>query len=125
MSQQVSRTVIAPLLGALVLVLASCGSTEIDKGKAESLVRQAMHRSNLASVSCPSGITAKKGGTFTCTVTGKDGSKGAVPVEMLDSSGAVRVHGERVQITPPPGAGQGNGATTTDTTGGSGGGGTP
>ncbi len=78
--------------------LAGC-STTIDNGKAESLIRQSVSQAGnfkVKSVSCPSGVTAKAGGTFTCklTVTSASGGSehsGTVTIHMEDSKGHVSI----------------------------------
>jgi hypothetical protein len=84
------------------LALAGC-SNEIDSGKAEQLIRNATPHAftgnvRVKSVSCPSGVTAKSGGTFNCKVTlvnQTDGStkSGTVTVHMTNSSGHAEVGG--------------------------------
>ena len=82
-----------------VLALAGCTS-EIDNNKADQLIRQAVAKGNgvvkVKSVNCPSGVTAKAGGTFDCKLTltqVSDGSthSGTVTVHMTDSKGHVVV----------------------------------
>lgn len=64
--------------------------------KAEALVTQ-LARDRLGirvrSVSCPGGVALRKGATFTCTVTGRDGTAGRVPGEVTsrDKGGTVFV----------------------------------
>jgi hypothetical protein len=78
--------------------LAGCGTNEIDANKAGQLVRKAVAQGNgtvkLKSVSCPSGVTVKKGGTFVCKVSLTESSTGAVhsgtvTVHMTDSNGQI------------------------------------
>jgi hypothetical protein len=82
------------------LVVSGCTS-EIDSGKASQLIRQAVAKGNglvkVRSVACPSGVTAKAGGTFDCKVTLTQVSNGAahsgtVTVHMTDSKGHVVVN---------------------------------
>jgi hypothetical protein len=76
-----------------VLTLAGC-STTIDDGKAEGLIRKAVTEqvgAHVKRVDCPGGKTAKKGETFTCTVTGVDGSTGSAIVTETDDKGKVKV----------------------------------
>ena len=73
-------------------VLSGCGSTKIDQGKAERFIRSAVVRkvgARVKAVSCPSGIEAKKGDTFTCAVTGDDGSTGKANIRQTDDKGNV------------------------------------
>jgi hypothetical protein len=87
-----------PVLAALALLaagtLASCGETTIDADKGEKFIRGVVAEqvgARVASVTCPDGLKAKKGGMFTCSVTGTDGSKGVVDVTQKDDEGNVTV----------------------------------
>jgi hypothetical protein len=94
-----------PSIGVLAAVvvpafaLAGCSST-IDSGKAEQLIRQDIAggsgAAKVTSVSCPSDVTAKAGGTFTCklSIRAGDGSlhSGTVTLHMTDSSGHVTIN---------------------------------
>ncbi|MCW3038815.1 MAG: hypothetical protein JWM31_720, partial [Solirubrobacterales bacterium] len=65
-----------------------------DSGKAEDLIKKAVVNdagAKIKSVDCPGDKTAKKGGTFTCQVTGADGTKGSALVTMTSDDGKVRV----------------------------------
>lgn len=81
------------------LALAGC-STTIDNGKAEQLIRQSVSGAGnfkVKSVSCPSGVTAKAGGTFSCNLTVTQNSNGSqhsgtVTIHMEDSKGHVSLH---------------------------------
>ena len=78
---------------ALVVVLAGC-AREIDQAKAEKYITKAVGDeigAKVKSVDCPSGLTAKKGETFECTVVGTDGSKGTTKVIEKDDKGSVGV----------------------------------
>lgn len=74
-----------PAVLALTALIGGCGSDEIDNGKAESYVRKALNP-RPATVKCPSGVTIRKGKTFTCHVGYSDGDQGSVTVHMIDSS---------------------------------------
>lgn len=77
-----------------LIALAGCGSTSIDTHKAEGFIKTTVVTqvgAHVKSVSCPSSETAKKGASFTCTVTGTDGSKGAALVTERDDKGNVHV----------------------------------
>lgn len=89
------RTPIAALVlvPAAAVTLAGC-STKIDTGKAEGLIRTAVAEqvgAHVKSVDCPGGKTAKKGDTFTCKVTGTDGSTGDAIVTETNDKGHVTV----------------------------------
>jgi VCBS repeat-containing protein len=77
-------------------LLAGCTKT-IDNSGAEKLIRSSIDsagKAKVKSVSCPSDVTAKAGGSFDCklTVTAPDGSEhsGTVTIHMLDSNGHVQ-----------------------------------
>ncbi len=81
-----------------VIALSACsvsfgGSDQIDHKKAETLLRDNLHPNSgspkLTSISCPSGVKIKKGGTFDCTVSFADGSTSTVTIHMTDSSGRI------------------------------------
>src|ERR1035437_5802936 len=84
-----------PALGAALamgFVLASCGGGTVNTQKAESLLKQkvaAQTGVSIASVSCPSNVPAKKGGTFVCTAHGVDGTHAPVSVTQTDANGNV------------------------------------
>ena len=72
--------------------LAGCGlsTTEIDRGQAEDFVRRAFDNPP-RSVTCPSGVEAKKGGTFTCQAVDSAGKRYQVLLHMADDEGRVTV----------------------------------
>lgn len=84
----------AALLIAAVLLLSGCsvstGTTEIDRGKAERFVKQAFKQPP-QSVTCPSGVAAKAGGTLTCKVTTATGRRYDVTLHIVNGDGRVRV----------------------------------
>jgi hypothetical protein len=83
---------ILPLLAAVALV--SCGDTTIDTGTGETLIRDAVTQqigARVASITCPKGVKAKRNATFTCVVTGRDGSKGNAVVHVSDDNHATQV----------------------------------
>jgi predicted phage tail protein len=86
---------IPTLLAVAVAAIAFAGcSTSIDEKKAEKTITSSVEDqvgADVKSVDCPSGLKAKKGGTFQCTVTGADGSTGKANVVMTDDKGNVRV----------------------------------
>jgi NAD(P)H-hydrate repair Nnr-like enzyme with NAD(P)H-hydrate epimerase domain len=97
-----ARLGLAAIAVVPALALAGC-SNEIDSGKAEQLIRAATTKLfasdiHVKSVSCPSGVTAKTGGTFNCNITlvsAADGAtkSGTVTVHMTNSSGHAEVGG--------------------------------
>jgi hypothetical protein len=79
------------LLAAVALV--SCGDTTVDTGKDETVIRRAVTQqvgARVASVACPEGVKARKAATFTCVVTGRDGSKGNAVVRVKDDNGTTQ-----------------------------------
>jgi hypothetical protein len=88
------RTTLAPLALVATLALAACGEKHLDTAKNERFIRGLVVRQigvRVASVKCPEGVTAKRGATFTCLVTGPDGSNGRVTVRQLDEHGNIGV----------------------------------
>ena len=88
--------------GSLV-ALTGCGETKIDKGKAEGLARKVAGSGTvtLKTVSCPSGLAAKKGATFDCNLVYADGAKGTITIHQTDDSGNVRTGGTDIHVTGP------------------------
>lgn len=85
--------VLVPILMAAAVALAGCAK-KIDDAKAERFIAKIVTDrvgAKVKSVTCPTGLTAKKGRTFTCTVTGVDGSSGKTQVTGRSDQGAVRV----------------------------------
>ena len=76
--------VIVVIFGVLVLI-GALSATKIDATKAENLVRSNINGAQ--SVTCPSGIEAKSGKTFDCSVTLTDGSTETVTLHIKDDSG--------------------------------------
>lgn len=79
--------------------LAGCGTTEIDSGKAEALIRKSVAGAGnfkVKSVSCPNGVTPRAGGTFTCqlsitSVADSSVHSGTVTVHEVDANGHVTI----------------------------------
>jgi Domain of unknown function (DUF4333) len=81
-----------PLLVASVAVT-GCSKT-IDAKKGEKFITKQVEGRigiQVKTVKCPSGLTAKKGATFDCTVTATDGSTGKAQVTEKDAKGNVTV----------------------------------
>lgn len=89
------RTLPAALaLAATAFVLAACGESTIDAEKGERFIREVVTEqvaARVRTVSCPDDVETKKGATFTCSVTGMDGSRGDVLVRQRDDDGNVTV----------------------------------
>ena len=87
-----SRPALAVSIVAAVAV-AGCAKS-IDTDKAEKFIAKtvtAQVGADVKSVDCPSGLTAKKGETFNCTVNGTDGTSGKAKVTEKDDQGNVNV----------------------------------
>ncbi len=82
------------LVLVLPLLLAGCGATSIDTEKGERFITKTVEDqvgARVKAVKCPEDLTAEKGATFTCTVTGADGTTGDVEVVQKDDKGNVKV----------------------------------
>ncbi len=80
---------------ALAFALAGCGSTVIDAGKVEKLIRDKAagppFNLKIKSVTCPSNRPAKKGDKFTCTLTLDNGEAEQFNITQLDDKGNVHI----------------------------------
>jgi hypothetical protein len=88
------------LLALTAVVLGGCSKT-IDSPKAERFIAKSVREqvgADVKSVSCPSDITAKKGDTFECTVTGADGTSGKAVVTEKDDEGNVAVSAPFIHV---------------------------
>jgi hypothetical protein len=77
------RRHLVPLSLLAAFALASCGQSTVDADRAQRFIRGVVVErvgARVATVTCPREAEKKKGGRFTCTVTGTDGSKGDVLV---------------------------------------------
>ena len=80
------------VLAASALALTACGGTQIDSGKAESLIAKNIAGPAPKRVDCPSGVDAKKGTTFKCKVVYPGGLPPAtVTVYIQDDDGHISV----------------------------------
>jgi hypothetical protein len=95
------RLLTGPLAVALVALIAGCGETTIDQKGAEDLAKKVAASAGvkLKSVSCPSGLKAKKGADFDCKLVARDGSKGTITVHQLDDKGHVRTSASDIQAS--------------------------
>jgi hypothetical protein len=98
---RVRRLLTVPLAVALAAMIAGCGETTIDQKGAENLARKVANSGQvkLKSVSCPSGLKAKKGANFDCDLVYADGAKGTITLHQLDDKGHVRTTGADIHIT--------------------------
>jgi Domain of unknown function (DUF4333) len=86
----VRAVVVVPAALLAAAGLAACGKTTIDTSSAENSISENIQKQlgqKPKSVKCPSEIEAKKGGTFTCTVTAADGSKATIKATQTDDNG--------------------------------------
>lgn len=73
-------------------VLAACGTTVIDQGKAEKAIKDNLVKAGgqIKSVSCPKDVESKANKTFECAIiSAKDGSTIHVTMHIKDSKGNV------------------------------------
>ena len=92
---------VAPLLTVSVaLALAGCGSLNTSKAEDEiaSLIESQVGVT-VASVDCPNDVKPKAGDVFTCTATGRDGTKATITVTQKDGKGNVRVSAPLVHVS--------------------------
>ena len=89
---RISRSLAGLAAATASLAVAGCGETVIDSAKLEkSIGRTVIDQTGVRvkSVSCPKDRAAKKGDKFTCTVVGRDGTKGQAVVTQRDDEGNV------------------------------------
>jgi len=82
----------AAVLAALLatLLAAGCGESEIDVAKASKFIDDAVTKqvgAEVKSVKCPDSVETKAKATFTCVVTGSDGTKGDARLTQKDDEG--------------------------------------
>ena len=88
---------VVPATGALLACagLAACsvsigGHTVIDQNKVKSFLKKELHPPP-TSISCPTGVRAVTGGTYTCTVVFPDGRKARITLHMTNAKGHLHV----------------------------------
>jgi hypothetical protein len=78
----------------LALAAAGCGGT-LDQGKLEGKIRSLMSKApfnlSVASVTCPSDRSEKKGDRFTCLLTLKNGETATFNITQVDNKGNVNI----------------------------------
>jgi hypothetical protein len=96
----VRRLVTLPLAASLVVLVAGCGDITIDQKGAEGLAKKVGNSGQvqLKSVSCPSGLKAKKGASFDCNLVYQDGTKATITLHQLDDKGHVRTTGADIHV---------------------------
>jgi len=83
-----AAAVAAALLATLAL--GACGASEIDIAKASKFIDSAVSKqvgAEVKSVKCPESVKVKAKDTFTCVVTGSDGTKGDAKLTQKDDKG--------------------------------------
>jgi hypothetical protein len=81
-------------LALVALVAGGCGQTRIDVKKAAKFIDQAVQQrfgARVRSVVCPDKVKVKAGTTFSCVVTGRDGTTGRAKVTQRDDKGNMTV----------------------------------
>jgi hypothetical protein len=76
------------------LTATGCGEQQIDIEKSAKLIQSAVEEqvgADVKSISCPDEVKVKAKDTFTCVVTGKDGTKGTATVTQTDGKGTISV----------------------------------
>jgi hypothetical protein len=94
------RPITLPIVVLLAALVAGCGETQIDSGKAEDLARKVAGTGTvkLESVSCPDGIKAKKGEDFKCDLKYADGATGTITIHQEDDNGSVRTNAQDIHV---------------------------
>jgi hypothetical protein len=80
--------------GVAALAATGCGEQQIDVEKSAKLIQSAVEEqvgADVKSISCPDEVKVKANDTFTCLVTGKDGTKGTATVTQTDGKGTISV----------------------------------
>jgi hypothetical protein len=86
------RLAVASLGGAAALAAAGCGgSNEIKPKTVETFIAGHLLGPRPQSVTCPGGVKAKKGRTFTCSIVYPDRSRATVTVHVTSDEGKVSV----------------------------------
>ena len=76
-------------LGPAALALTACGTTTIDSGKVEQLVRDSAASPKPERVQCPDGVPAHKGDVFRCRLFYARGKQATLTVHIQDDGGRV------------------------------------
>jgi major membrane immunogen (membrane-anchored lipoprotein) len=79
---------------ALVLLVVGCGETVLDEADTEATIKQDVERATgqkVDSVDCPSDVEVKKGTTFECVVTFKDGKRSVETLKIRNQDADVSV----------------------------------
>jgi uncharacterized protein DUF4333 len=95
------RRLFALSLALPVVLLGACGGDRtIDKKKAEDLARKIADtgRVRLWTVSCPTGVKAKKDATFDCKLVYAEGTRGTITIHQTDDNGSIRTAGSDIHL---------------------------
>jgi hypothetical protein len=79
----------AAALAALGLTLSACGSTTIDSGKVEQLIRDNLAGAKPDKIACPDDVEADKGSTFECKLEYPGRAPAIVTIHIEDEDGRV------------------------------------
>jgi Domain of unknown function (DUF4333) len=91
------------VLVAGLVVVAGCGETKIDGGKAEDLLSgTATEHGRVVSAKCPDGVEAKAGATFDCDVKLANGDTGTWTMHIQNKDGLVSTTRDDLDAGPPP-----------------------
>jgi hypothetical protein len=85
---------IALAAGIAALTATGCGEQQIDVEKSAKLIQSAVEEqvgADIKSISCPDEVKVKAKASFTCAVTGKDGTTGTATVTQTDGKGTISV----------------------------------
>lgn len=78
------------LLACAAVFAAGCGTKTINSDEAEKQMREQLAQqlgASVKSVDCPAEVEAKKGGKFSCTAKGGDGTTAKIPATQTSDSG--------------------------------------
>jgi hypothetical protein len=94
------RRLFALSLALPLVLLGACGDRTIDNKKAEDLARRIADtgRVRLKTVSCPTGVKAKKGATFDCKLVYAEGTRGTITIHQTDDKGSIRTAGTDIHL---------------------------
>ena len=83
------RGLLTLALGSAALAVAACGSTKIDSGKVEQLIRENAGQPTPERIVCPDGVEARKGDVLRCRLFYARGREATVTVHIEDGDGHV------------------------------------
>ncbi|MEY2512656.1 MAG: hypothetical protein QOJ89_14 [bacterium] len=76
------------------LAAAGCAARQIDVAKSVNLIQKAVEEqvgADVRAIKCPDTVAVKAKATFTCAVTGRDGTTGTATVTQTDGKGTITV----------------------------------